>query len=534
MHRRIRMAASAAVVALVMLAPGFAFAQQAPFNDLGSVPWATRAIASLARQGVLKGIGNDMFGPNMNLSRAEMATVLGRLKHWQAGASEQAAAQRFHDHSTIPGYALPYVGMAAQLGIVQGFPNGNFEPQGTLTWADLAIVVARAFNYPTVAQAQIAGLLGQLVNGAQTPSFAQQAVAEDVQAGDFAGILAELYSPNANVTRAELALFLDQAAAGSKSTPTSSTVASLTITPTPIAAAGSLAAGQTVAVNVYADNTSGSPIAGATVYLSFAPTSGGGSASVGGTALGATPAAFTAGSNGAVTVTYMAPATLPTTGTDTLRAANAGSGATVTTTDAYSFGSTATAPSIATIGLTPNPMAASGSLSAGQTVTIEAAAYDSGGNAIPGATVYLSFMPTSGGGTASVGGTALTTTPAAFTTGSDGTLSITYTAPATLPSGGTDTLTAAKAAIGAAVTATDSYTFTTSGSQVGGATVQHLSITVTTAAGTETYPLAANVTVTKDGQAASLSDITAGDTVTLTLNAQGQVTAVDITSAPSS
>ena len=407
MYQRMRTAIGAVTLSLAMLAPALTFAQQPTFHDIGSVPWAAQAIQAMEQEGVMQGTGPGTFSPGSDLTRAQMATVLGRFKHWQPAA--QGTTPAFADAQSIPAWSMPYVATAAQQGILQGMPNGDFAPQGTLTWADLAIIVARAFNYPTVPQAGIAGLLAQLVNGPQTPTYAQQAVAEDVQAGDFAGILAELYSPNKPTSRAELALFLDQAASGTSTAP--SGIASLAMAPTPIAAAGSLTASQTVTISVAADTASGNPVAGGTVYLSFSPATGGGSASVNGTALTATPAAFTTGSTGTVAVTYTAPATLPTSGSDTLTVANAASSPTVSATDSYSFG-----------------------------------------------------------------------------------------------------------------TAT----------QVSGATVGELQITVTTASGqTATYPLAPNVTVTKDGQPSTLAAIAAGDVVNLTLNSQGQVTAVDIQSAPS-
>jgi Calx-beta domain len=55
--------------------------------------------------------------------------------------------------------------------------------------------------------------------------------------------------------------------------------------------------------------------------------------------------------------------------------------------------------------------------------------------------VYLSFVPAIGGGSAGItGGATLTTTPTLFQTNASGLLSLTYTAPATLPSSGADSI----------------------------------------------------------------------------------------------
>ncbi len=88
----------------------------------------------------------------------------------------------------------------------------------------------------------------------------------------------------------------------------------------------------------------------------------------------------------------------------------------------------------------PVPVAPTGTLSPDQTVTVSVYAQDASRAPVPDATVYLSLA---GGGSARVGATALSSTPQAFTTGSGGVVSLTYTAPATLPDGGVATIQAA-------------------------------------------------------------------------------------------
>ncbi len=493
----------------------------APFNDLGNVPWAVHAINALQSKGVLKGTAPGRFSPGASLTRAQMATALGRLKGWPK-SSTMPAAPPFTDWKEIPSWARPYVAMAAQRKVLQGEPNGTFAPNAALTWDELAVVVARAFQYPPVAASQVPTLLSKLVNGKQTPSWAQQAVSEDVQAGDFAGILTQLYQPNQPVNRAELALFLDQAATGLK------TATSLSMAPSPMAAAGSLAAGKSVTVTVYDHNAVGNPAPNAQVYLSFHRAAGGGSATVNGKALGAVPAPFTTGSAGTLAVKYTTPAKLPAAGTDTLTAGTANAGATAS--DSYNFAKAAPAPAIKTLSWKPSPVATPGSLAAGKAVTVAVYAKNASGDAAANAQVYLSFHPATGGGSATVDGKALSATPAAFKAGSTGALMVTYKTPAKLPTAGIDTLTAANAATGATATASDGYNFakpTNSGGQVfAGET-----ISLKESDGTiVTYPLAPNVTVIKDGKPATLSDLGPGESVTVTRNAQGLVTQIQIAS----
>ncbi len=105
-----------------------------------------------------------------------------------------------------------------------------------------------------------------------------------------------------------------------------------------------------------------------------------------------------------------------------------------------------------------SPIARSGSLAGGASVPVTLTAQDGLDTGI-GSTAYLSFKAASGGGTASVGGTKLTTAPALFSTSTGGSLTITYTAPATRPSSGVDTITVKDGRTVSTELNTDSYSF---------------------------------------------------------------------------
>ena len=230
-------------------------------------------------------------------------------------------------------------------------------------------------------------------------------------------------------------------------------VSRYTFSPSPISAAGSLPAGASALVTLTSFNSSSVAVPGAVVYLSFVPTAGGGSAKVGSTALSSTPIAVTSSSAGQIVITYTAPAVLLTTGTDTITAADASKNPTISRTEAYSFGGTGS------FVFSPNPIAATGSLAAGKKVTLTLTSLDSGGHAVAGTVVYLYFVPTAGGGSAKVGSKALSATPAKFTTGSAGTITVTYSASTAPPTSGTDTIQAENLKTAPTVTGSDAYTY---------------------------------------------------------------------------
>ena len=92
-----------------------------------------------------------------------------------------------------------------------------------------------------------------------------------------------------------------------------------------IAPTGDLVAGMSVSVMLTATDAAMSPVAGASISLTFQQASGGGSASVAKVALTASPQRFTTDASGQIAIVYSTPATLPPAGgTDTIAATAVG------------------------------------------------------------------------------------------------------------------------------------------------------------------------------------------------------------------
>jgi len=227
------------------------------------------------------------------------------------------------------------------------------------------------------------------------------------------------------------------------------------LAPSPIAAAGSLAANATVAVTLTAEDATNAPVPGATVYLSFKHTvTGGGSALVGVVALGLKPQSFVTDTGGHIAVSYHTPATLPSNGEDVITAQNTASAPTIRARDHYTF------DRVARYSMSTHPIAATASLPVNTSRVVTLTALNSSRVGVSGAVVYLLFTPGAGGGSAMVGTTALTSTSQAFTANSSGVISIAYKTPAVLPSAGViDTITARSAPTHPIIVASDTYTF---------------------------------------------------------------------------
>jgi hypothetical protein len=105
----------------------------------------------------------------------------------------------------------------------------------------------------------------------------------------------------------------------------------------PIAPSGSLQPGASVPVTLTADNGLDTGAPNSLVFLSFKQTSGGGSASVGATALTSTPKRFKSDGNGVVQIAYTAPAVLPPSGQDSIVVQDKVAAPTEVNSDTYAF-----------------------------------------------------------------------------------------------------------------------------------------------------------------------------------------------------
>ena len=96
------------------------------------------AIQTLARYGIVSGKGGGKFAPKDSLARAEFAAMAIN----SLGLS-QKQTKAFSDVKSNHWFA-GYVGGVCHYGIASGKGNGRFDPNGTITRQEAAVMVARA------------------------------------------------------------------------------------------------------------------------------------------------------------------------------------------------------------------------------------------------------------------------------------------------------------------------------------------------------------------------------------------------------
>lgn len=96
------------------------------------------AIEALASRGIINGKTEDSFEPNGTMTRAEFATIIAR-----GLGLVQKSSDVFKD-VTADDWFYNYVGTAYNYGIIRGISETEFNPNGTITREEAAVMVARA------------------------------------------------------------------------------------------------------------------------------------------------------------------------------------------------------------------------------------------------------------------------------------------------------------------------------------------------------------------------------------------------------
>ena len=114
------------------------------FSDVAAGIWYTDAVAWAAENGIVNGVSDTEFAPGDDITREQLAAILYRYAAYQGyDVSQRADLSGFGDASSISGYAQEALSWASAQGLVLGFEDGSLRPQGTASRAQIAAVLMR-------------------------------------------------------------------------------------------------------------------------------------------------------------------------------------------------------------------------------------------------------------------------------------------------------------------------------------------------------------------------------------------------------
>lgn len=179
----------AAAAAPLPLGPG-------EFRDVNGGPHAP-AIKAIALKGVTQGCAAELFCPNAQVTRAQMAAFLTRSLNLPLATGTSS----FNDVAGSPHRAA--IEALARAGITGGCGGGSFCPNQPVSRSQMASFLQRSWNLPLLTGIQ---QFTDVVSSVHQPAI--NAIA---QAGITLGCSEGNFCPNQAVRRAEMASFLARA-----------------------------------------------------------------------------------------------------------------------------------------------------------------------------------------------------------------------------------------------------------------------------------------------------------------------------------
>ncbi|WP_088835203.1 S-layer homology domain-containing protein [Paenibacillus tyrfis] len=196
---------NAAYVKLLLTGSGsVAFiSSQKKFADVDDSSWAKSTIDEAAGRLFMLGRADDRFDPDSRITRAEYPTVLLRV----LGLMNQNADAQFNDVAKEDWFNRS-VAIAARNGIVDGFEDGTYKPNGQLLRVEAMAMVGRSLKLlglnGAMTESEVNTTLSAFKDEASIPAWAREVVALCIKHGVITGQDQSIH-PADPLTRAQAA-----------------------------------------------------------------------------------------------------------------------------------------------------------------------------------------------------------------------------------------------------------------------------------------------------------------------------------------
>lgn len=125
---------------MLVKAFGFTVYGETTFADTRD-HWASEYISTAASNKIISGYGEGVFGPEELITREQMALMV-----MQAAKLDPANSVGFTDRGSISTWASGAVAAVIEKGIMKGYPDNTFKPQGNATRAEAVTTIFNALQ----------------------------------------------------------------------------------------------------------------------------------------------------------------------------------------------------------------------------------------------------------------------------------------------------------------------------------------------------------------------------------------------------
>ena len=108
------------------------------YSDVAAGQWYNNAVSTMTRAGIVNGYPDGTFRPNAPITRAEMAKIIALF------AKLDKSTDRFPDAAGH--WAEAYIRLAAGNGWIEGYPDGTFRPNQSITRAETVTMIDRVLE----------------------------------------------------------------------------------------------------------------------------------------------------------------------------------------------------------------------------------------------------------------------------------------------------------------------------------------------------------------------------------------------------
>ena len=177
-------------------------------TDVKKTDWFYSAVEYVAQKDYMIGVTDDLFAPYRDLSRAMFVTILHRLD----GEPSVDTRAIFKD---VPAdaWCADSVSWAVQNGIVYGFNEEQFAPDAPVTRQQMCVMMIRFLDYRAKKDNVTFKTTNQektFLDAASIGDFAKDAVKRCQMLGLMFGDEAGNFNPQANATRAQVAVVIQR------------------------------------------------------------------------------------------------------------------------------------------------------------------------------------------------------------------------------------------------------------------------------------------------------------------------------------
>ncbi|WP_282937380.1 S-layer homology domain-containing protein [Paenibacillus sp. RC67] len=165
-------------------------AKPVPFSDISN-HWSTNTVNLFVKLGVVSGYEDGSFRPDANITRAEFASIIAKVFNMQS-ASGAPSLKDVNNH-----WAKQAIQALGSQGIINGYEDGTFKPDQTITRAEMIAIISRLVDLSSASKGN--SITFTDVNG----SWNADQIKAASQAGIVEGRTSTTFAPDATSTKAE-------------------------------------------------------------------------------------------------------------------------------------------------------------------------------------------------------------------------------------------------------------------------------------------------------------------------------------------